>query len=149
MNNKPKTSKTAVAGVAAVAAGLIGTAMMVNQPAAETQDSTTVAALQPASEARIAKVEWQLNRADAHHYSGPRTADAADAWLESRQPYTGPRTADAAKAWLESETAPTGPTTSAPVGPDTDHSGYTRLCPVTSDTALHWIRATGHLPCEP
>jgi len=98
-----------VAGIVGLtAAGVAATIVLANDPAADTSDSTTVERKQSAP---------------AHNYMGPRTADAAEAWLESgaaAQHYAGPRTADAAEAWLDSGTEYTGPT--------------------TPDAAEHWIR---------
>ena len=132
MNNKAKNSKVTVAGVVGLtAAGLAATIVLANHSAADTPDSA----------------------AGEHHksapvldYTGPRTADAADAWLESGPPYTGPRTADAAAAWHESAPIHRGrfPTS---VGSNTEDSVVVPQCLVTADGAEYWIRATGHLPC--
>ena len=135
MNNKAKTRKAAIAGVVGLTAAGIATAIVLtNDAAADIPDSKAVQRQEPAA---------------AQRYAGPHTADAAAAWLESRQPYTGPQAADAAEAWLESDTAGNDATTSRPIEPVTEHSGITLPCLVTADAAEHWIRATGHLPCEP
>lgn len=81
MNNKSKTRKASVAGaVGLTAAGIAAMVVLANDPAAETPDSTAVELQEPVS---------------AQQYTGPRTADAAEAWLESGTAYTGPRAADA------------------------------------------------------
>jgi hypothetical protein len=99
MNNKAKTSKVAVAGVVGLtAAGIAATIALANGPAADTPDSKAV--------------ERHLS-VPVQQYTGPRTADAAEAWIESEAQYSGPRTADAAEAWLEHGNGRTGPTTVA------------------------------------
>jgi hypothetical protein len=108
MNNKSKTRKASVAGVVGLtAAGLAATVVLANDPADDRPDSKAVERHDPAS---------------VYHYNGPRTADAAEAWLESAPTYTGPRTADAAEAWLESGAAYTGP-----LSPDATERSLARL----------------------
>jgi hypothetical protein len=88
-----------VAGVVGLtAAGITAAIVLANDPAADTSDSTAVERQKSVS---------------AQQYAGPRTADAAAAWLESgsAQQYTGPRTADAAEAWPQSGSESTGPST--------------------------------------
>ncbi|HYJ68098.1 MAG TPA: hypothetical protein VEX15_10605 [Nocardioidaceae bacterium] len=120
MNNKALTRKATVAGVVGLtAAGLTATIALANDPAADTADSKAVE---------------RQESAFAQQYTGPGTADAAEAWIESEPAYTGPRTADAAEGWLGSGAA---------------HSSSALQCVVTADAAEHWIAGTGHLPCAP
>jgi hypothetical protein len=92
MHNKAKASKAAVAGVLGLAAGVASTVGL----AAAASDSKDVERPKSAS---------------AAHYTGPRTADAAEAWLGSGVAYSGPTTPDAAEAWFGSGVAYSGPTT--------------------------------------
>src|SRR5262245_8486416 len=91
-NNKAKTGRAAVAGVVGLVAGLAATTMLVSELAADVPDSTAFEREQAVS-------------ASAYHdnYTGPRTADAAEAWFESDTEYIGPKSADAAEhcvRWL-------------------------------------------------
>jgi hypothetical protein len=111
-----------------------GHRLAANDPAPGTPHPTAVERPEPAS---------------VQQYTGPRTADAAEAWIESRTAYTGPRTADAAAAWLQSAPAQTGPTAPAAIEAVSAHPAGALQCLVTADAAEHWVRATGHLPCQP
>jgi hypothetical protein len=123
MNYKAKASKAAAAVVVGLAAGIAATTMLVSELAADVPDSTTVERQQPLSE---------------RQYTGPRTADAADAWLEPGTKYTGPTTPDAAEHWFNSGTKYTGPTT-----PDAIEcwfvAGGKYTGPTTADAAAHWL----------
>lgn len=115
MKNTAKTSKVTVAGVVGLtAAGIAATIVLANGTAADTSDSRSVELPQSAP---------------AQNYMGPRSADAAEGWLESKmayieskQAYTGPMTPDAAEVWIESGTVYRGPR--------------------TADAAEHWIAAS-------
>jgi|SoiMethySBSTD1v2_1073268.scaffolds.fasta_scaffold15307_2 hypothetical protein len=85
MNNKAKASKAAAGGAFALAAGLVGTTLLVGQLAAATPVPIT-ADRQPA--------------ASASRYTGPTTPDAVDGWLRPWNEYTGPTTPDAAEHWI-------------------------------------------------
>jgi hypothetical protein len=89
MNNKAKTGRAAVAGVVGLVAGLAATTMLVSELAADIPDSTAL------ERERSVSVSAYHN-----NYTGPRTADAAEAWFESDTEYTGPKSADAAEHWV-------------------------------------------------
>lgn len=97
MNNKTNTRKAAVAGLVGLAAGIAATTVLVSELAADTPDSTAV--------------ERHESAPSAQHYTGPRTADAAEHWLRPRASYTGPTTPDSAECWFKTGSKYTGPTT--------------------------------------
>lgn len=112
MNNKGITRKATVSGVVGLtAAGIAAAVVLANDPAADTSNSKDVQRHESTS---------------VQQYTGPRTADAAEAWLKSAtSAYTGPRTADAAQAWLQPD--------------QPDPSAYTG--PRTADAAEAWLQA--------
>jgi hypothetical protein len=116
MNNKAKASKAAVAGVLGLAAGVASTVGL----AAAASDSKDVERPKSAS---------------AAHYTGPRTADAAEAWLGSGVAYSGPTTPDAAEAWFGSGVAYSGPT-SSPDATELGLAGFYDGCQVYSAGGL-------------
>lgn len=98
MNHKAKTTGAVAGCVVAMSAGLVVTAALVTGLAANTPDTMSV--------------EGQKSTS-VHQYTGPRTADAAEAWLGPATTYAGPLTPDAAEHWLDSGPSAkyTGPTT--------------------------------------
>ncbi len=106
MKNNARVNKTTVAAVVGLtAAGIAATIVLANDTAADTADHRVV----------------EQQQSVPYNYTGPRTADALEAWLTSTTAHIGPKTADAAEAWIESGTEYTGPR--------------------TADAAEHWIAA--------
>jgi hypothetical protein len=109
MNINAKASKTTLAGVIGLtAAGIAATIVLANDTAADTSEVRAVD-------------EQQSAPVYIYNYSGPRTADAVEGWLQRKTAYLGPKTPDAAEVWIES---------------GTDYLG-----PRTADAAEHWIAA--------
>ena len=132
MNNKGITRKATVAGVVGLtAAGVAAAVVLANDPAADSSDSKSVQRQESSS---------------VQAYTGPRTADAADAaeaWLQSAtSAYTGPRTADAAEAWLQpNATTYTGPRTADAAVAWRQPNVTTYTGPTTPDAAESWSAA--------
>ena len=109
MKNYAKASKsTTLAGVIGLtAAGIVATIVLANDTAADTSDlrvvkssssrlpstTTTTWVLGPRTPSKDG-FKWKTS------YLGPKTADAAEVWIESGAEYLGPRTADAAEHWI-------------------------------------------------
>jgi hypothetical protein len=107
MNNNARVNKTTAAGVVSLTlAGIAATIVLANDTAADTTDF---------------RVVEEQQSAPIYNYTGPRTADAVEAWLNSSTAYIGPKTADAAEVWIESGAEYTGPR--------------------TADAAEHWFAA--------
>jgi hypothetical protein len=109
MNRNAKLSKTTVAGIVGLtAAGIAATIVLATDTAADPSDFRAVE-------------EQQSAPVYSYNYTGPRTADAVEGWLNSKTAYLGPKTPDAAEVWIESGTEYTGPR--------------------TADAAEHWFAA--------
>ena len=112
MNNKGITRKATVAGVVSLTAvGIAAAVVLANDPAADTSHTNGIqrhesTSVQQDTGPRTADAAEAWLESATSAYTGPRTADAAEAWLQPDQPdpstYAGPRTADAAEAWLQS-----------------------------------------------